>query len=294
MKKNILINRIRIILLLLLLSVALNSCSIFENLKTTQETYTDPYGKVYYVVNKNYFKFDFYNVLEVIISDTEKFILYDNVDDQKESGIGEWHKNGVVLPVCFDNYARTSDTVHDDIIVMYHESAMAYIDTNALPEMTPFIAKINNDTKKPGINWWISGNYTYNASFGEIKPVEYNMYNRNKEDQWSYIPSQAYDFYNVGDETFFSCQEGNFKWNAMTGKGDWSVNDIDIPIRAWFDVDSFLMCVVYDTGDNRDGQYIFVGRGQSIDEKTATFKIESAPDVYSNDSSCFTIIKITE
>ena len=143
MKKNILINRMRIILLLFLLSVVLNSCSIFENLKTTQETYTDPYGKVYYVVNKNYFKFDFYNVLEVIISDTEKFILYDNVDDQKESGIGEWHKNGVVLPVCFDNYARTSDTVHDDIIVMYHESAMAYIDTNALPEMTPFIAKIN-------------------------------------------------------------------------------------------------------------------------------------------------------
>lgn len=99
--------RLFICFICLLGTSLLVGCIVDPNSSTSaKKTFTDVDGTVYYIINENYFSFDSYNILEVIVSDSEKFILYDTEDDNHESGIGEWIKDGVSYPISFMGYIK--------------------------------------------------------------------------------------------------------------------------------------------------------------------------------------------
>lgn len=288
---------INILVTMLLLSVIFSGCRLPEQPERKPvETFTDSSGNKY--ANENYFRFDSYDTVELIISATEKFVLYDNTKDDYESGVGEWHKNGIVLPIEFHDFSPITSWSHGDIYIWYNESALAYLPLDVQFETTPFIAKIDNDSENPMVSWWKSGNFVYNASFHEKASVECVKRTRGEDERWLYISNEAYDFYNVedGQKVTYSCPEGNFQWDGTTGEGVWTVNDIIIPVRVSFNIRSFQFFVFEKTDRNylhaRDMLFSF--KGQSIDSTTASYLVDSAPDIYEYGPDTFTVVKLVE
>ncbi len=299
MKRIKLLLKMNILVTMLLLLVIFSGCRLPEQPERKPiETFTDSSGNSYRILNENYFRFDSYNVLELIISDTEKFVFYDNEKDDKERGFGEWHKDGAVFPIEFFDYSSTTTWLHGDILVWFNKGALAYLPPDVQIEKTPFIAKIDNDSENPTVSWWKSGDYLYNASFDEKIPVECVMRTRSEEERWSFIPDQAYDFYNVedGQKVTYSCPEGNFQWDAATGEGIWTVNDIEVPIRVYYDIQSFQL-FVYEKTDNKYSyvwDMIFSFTGHTIDATSAVYLVDSAPDIYEYGPDTFTVVKLVE
>lgn len=121
-------------------------------------------GNEYYIINENHFTFEDYNVLEVIVSDSEKFVLYDTEIDDYESGIGEWIKDGVSYPIAFMDYDNNHlSGKHANIIIVPNANYGIYWNTKDTDEMPPVIAMINNDTTNPGLYRWSTGAYLRNC-----------------------------------------------------------------------------------------------------------------------------------
>lgn len=261
----------------------LSSCDLSKEPSEQRTYFTDADGNLYYIVNENHFTFDGYNVLEVIVSDSEKFILYDIENDDAESGVGEWIKDGVSYPINFMDYDRKYlDGKHANIVITPNENYGNYWNESDCEGMPPVIAMINNDTENPGLYRWSEGAYPYNWEFEDVKiPVQYVTYTRNDLNDCSYIPEKAELFYSLNDESAsFISDELHFWFDGKTGEGFWSLNDIDIPIIASFEKSQFLLSVRYNTADERQGVLIFSAIGTSVNDVAddhATFILSSFP-----------------
>ena len=259
----------------------LTGCNFLSNTNTPDKT--NPEENEYYIVNQNYLSFSDYNVLEVIVSDSEKFILFDTRDDDSESGIGEWIKDGVSYPISFIDHDRNHrNGKHPNIVIcpfLYHND---YWDDSIVSDMPPVIAMINNDQNNPGLYRWSEGAYPYNWTFEEEKiPVQYVTYTREDLHGDNYIPEKAAKFYSLKDSnTLFTLDELNLCFNGATGEGTWTLNESTIPIIAKFNQDYFSFYVYYNTDDERDGVLIFSGEGISVNDITdeqAVFTLSNYP-----------------
>ena len=102
------------------LTLCFTGCPLFIEKPEPEETYTGDDGIVYKIVNKNHFKFDTYNTVEVIVSDEESFILYDVENDDGEHGTGEWIRGNTSIPIYFEEYSYGDATYkHTDILICY-------------------------------------------------------------------------------------------------------------------------------------------------------------------------------
>lgn len=262
----------------------LSGCDLLSNPSDQREYFTDSDGTTYYIINENHFTFEGYNVLEVIVSDSEKFILYDIKDDDSETGIGEWIKDGVSYPIDFIDYDyKQRGGKHANIVITIGDySREAYWNEVPTDEIPGVIAMINNDIENPGLYRWSTGAYPYNWKFENTKvPVQYITYTRDDLYDRIYIPEKAVQFYSLDNENIsFVSDELNLCFNGITGEGYWTLNDIDIPIIASFDQSQFVFSVQYNTSDERQGILIFSATGTSVNDITdhsATFILSSFP-----------------
>ena len=196
----------------------LSGCDFLKSPPEEREFFTDDNGTEYYIVNKNHFTFDGYNVLEVIVSDSEKFILYDTQKDDSESGIGEWIKDGVSYPIGFTDYDRDHlSGKHANIVITPNEYYENYWQISDRQGMPPVIAMINNDTQNPGLYRWSNGAYPYNWEFEDTKvPVQYRTYTRDDLNDIFYIPQKAAQFYSLESEKLHLYQMNSIL--ALMGK----------------------------------------------------------------------------
>jgi len=270
------------------LVTVLSGCWFEEQPLEIEESYTDSEGNVHYIANENHFKFDMYNILEVVVSETERFILYnyDYTEENSLSGTGEWIKDGVSIPIYFDDGSHSTLYGHDDIVIQYDISSIYYKD-NMIPEdefenKHWHIAKIHNDTEKPGLSWCTSANsyYPYNDKYGDEIDVEYKVYTRDDLSDGKYIPERAKSFYSANDKhnVSFVSNEIGLKFDAKTGKGTWALNDKSYTIIASFNQEDFTFSVRYDTKDQMNGYEIFSGKGKSIDENVVVYDLTFLPD----------------
>ena len=264
-------------------------CTFVNN--DTRETYVDPSGNAYTILNKNYFRFDTYDTLEIIVSENERFVLYDCTNDHAEEGIGEWIKNGTSIPVWFYNDNHMAYNIHGDIIIYPNEDACRYLDQDDRQQLTPFIAKIKNDTEHVCLYWWESGNYRYNDQYSSEVSVNYKTWKRSENNQWAYIPERAYSFYSISNQgTTYICEEAFITFDGNTGLGTWTVNGQKIPVIASFDKESFIFILRFNTTDDRKGKVIFECAGESINEMEAIYSVSICPDFY-DASFMFKMIK---
>lgn len=277
--------RFTIFLLLVSFLLALSGCTLITYL--TCSPTTDSADNEYNVLNKNYFRFDIYDTLEVIVSDNERFVLYDHVKDQAEEGIGEWIKDGNSLPVRFYNDNGTAYNIHGDIIIYPNADACRYLGLDVSHQLTPFVAKIKNDSEQICLYWWESGNYPYNDQYGDKVSVKYRTYQRSELDQWAYIPEKAYSFYSGLDQetAVFSCTEASFSFSGFSCLGTWTINGEEIPVKAVFDKENFSFYLLFNTADDRNGEIIFEGAGESITETEAIYTIMICPNFYDENST---------
>ena len=232
----------------------------------------------------NYLTFNGYNMLEVIISTDESFVLFDPINDEKVQGVGEWIKGETAIPISFaSDTDMLGSNEYDAIIIYYNTEGCNYLHADKCPVVTPFIAKITSDYDNPELRWWISGNYHYNDTYGEAISVQYVTGIRSEYDKWLYIPEAAYRFYSAleSEQVSYTCEQGNFVFDCTSGLGEWTVNNTIIPIIVAFDKENFMLSVCYNTLDQRQGKVIFEGIGQSIDEFEAIYTITLSPDYYS-------------
>lgn len=261
----------------------LSGCDLHQSTSDQREYLTDSDGNTYYIINENHFTFEGYNVLEVIVSDSEKFILYDTENDDCESGIGEWIKDGISYPISFMDYDRKQlGGKHADIVISLDSYYGNYWKASDIEGMPPAIVMINNDSENPGLYRWSTGTQPYNWEFENTKvSVQYRTYTRDDLHERFYIPEKAAQFYSLeGENVSFVSDELDICFNGKTGEGFWTLNDVDIPIIASFDQSQFTFFVRYNTADERQGILIFSAMGTSVNNITdhsATFILNSFP-----------------
>lgn len=283
MKKSVTLRLVSLIFAIGALSALLVGCDLFKNPSDETAYFTDENGLTYYVVNENHFTFDGYNVLEVIVSDSEKFILYDTQKDDRETGIGEWIKDGVSYPIDFIDYDRDHrGGKHANIVITPNEYYENYWQISDRQEMPPVIAMINNDTQNPGLYRWSDGAHPYNWEFEDTKvSVQYRAYTRDDLNGLFYIPQKAAQFYELeSGKTSFVSDELHLSFDGKTGEGFWMLNGVEIPVIASFDQNQFGFSVRYNTGDERQGVLVFSATGTSVNDMTdysATLVLNSFP-----------------
>ena len=289
------------IILISILLLVFASCDFQTPTSDQKEYLTDSDGNTYYIVNENHFTFDDYNVLEVVVSDSEKIILYDTKNDDRESGIGEWIIDGISYPISFMDYEREhSGGKHANIVISPDAYYGNYWQTSDTKDNPPLIAMINNDTENPGLYRWSHGTQLYNVKFEDEKtPVQYVTYTRNDLDDRYYIPQKAAKFYSADtDNISFVSEELSLSFNGKTGEGIWQLNGIDIPVIASFDKDQFILYVRYNTTDEREGNLIFEAKGTSVNNMTdreAIFTLTDFPKNCNYETiTTITIKKIAE
>lgn len=257
-------------------------------------------GNECYIINENHFTFEDYNVLEVIVSDSEKFVLYDTEIDDYESGIGEWIKDGVSYPIAFMDYDNNHlSGKHANIIIVPNANYGIYWNTKDTDEMPPVIAMINNDTTNPGLYRWSTGAYLYNCKFETKKEdVQYLTYTNNALSDHLYIPEKVAYFYSSNKEDItFASDELNIWFDGETGEGFWTLDNIDIPIIASLDQSQFILSVHYNTADEKQGMLIFSMSGTSVNDITenrATFMLNSFPQNLGYESNTMIVIEKNE
>ena len=278
----------------------LSGCDYLKMPSDQREYFTDTNGTAYYIINENYFTFDGYNVLEVIVSDSEKIILYDTENDDGESGVGEWIKDGVSYPIDFMDYDRKHPGgKHANIVITPHANCGNYWNTSNGNETLHLIAMINNNSEDPGLYHRSKGTQPYNWEFDDTKiTVQYRTYTREDMNGRFYIPEKAAQFYSLDNKNVsFASDELNLWFDGKTGKGYWTLNEIDIPIIASFDQSQFILSVYYNTTDERQGMIIFSMSGTSVNDITenrATFMLDSFPQNLGYESNTMIAIEKNE
>lgn len=285
----------RIIAFLCVICITLTfaGCDSLEQTSASRVYYTDEHGEEYYNINDNYFTFEGYNVLEVIVNDSEKFILYDYEKDQGETGYGEWIKDGVSYPIDFiDSTCNYPGGRHGNIVISKEEGVSYssgeyrrkydFWEDDIHDKTPPVFAMINNDQENPGLYRWSDGAYPYNWEFEKTKvSVQYKTYTREDLHDRVYIPEKLAQFYSSNtDNTSFSLNGLDLSFNGKTGEGVWKLNGVDIPIIASFNQDEFTLSVRYNTKDEREGLEIFLAEGTSVNDikdNCATFILKSFP-----------------
>ena len=265
----------------------------YENsIKATKDN-----GEEYMLLNPNYFRFDTYNVLEVIVSEDERFVFFDTTpNDDRESGPGLWLRNGVVAQVWVfnDGGEWRPDGLHGDLIVQlsppWHYTEH-YVDPDLLDFAptknhadygTPYIACIKNDSEHPGLQWYVDGTNSFNVRFSEeITPVEYKTHTLEDAYRKLTLPRPVYQFYTIEKETTatYSCEEAGFQWDGATGKGTWEYDGKTIPISVTMDERYFTLEVTCDTEDEFAGTLLYSAKGKSINETTAIYEVVKTPHV---------------
>lgn len=273
----------------LFLIFSFTGCTFFIEKPEPEEIYTDENGNVCYVVNKNHFKFDTYNTVEVVISDEERFILYDIEDDDAENGFGEWIKGNFSIPIYFSEYSYGDTSYkHTDIVIFSDQYDVYY--AGGADDYPHIIAKIHNDVGDPRLYWCTTSNnyFPYRDEYGEEVSVEYKMYEGNFGES-SYVPERARDFYrSIGT---YSCAELELEFDS-TGNGMWTLNDTTYPVIVSFNEELFSFSVRYNTTDERDGYLIFSGEGTEISVNEASYNITFKPNnTYDDTLTHLTIVK---
>ena len=267
----------------------------YENsIKATKDN-----GEEYTILNPNYFRFDTYNVLEVIVSEDERFVFHDTTpNDDRESGPGLWYRNGVVANVWMfnDGGEWRPDGLHGDLIVelTYPWGYGEYCVDPELLDFAPtknhrddvhsrdYIACIKNDSDHPGLQWYVDGTNSFNVRFSEeITPVEYKTHTLEDAYRKLTLPRPVYQFYTIEKETIatYSCEEAGFQWDGATGKGTWEYDGKTIPISVTMDESYFTLEVTCDTEDEFTGTLLYSAKGKSINETTAIYEVVKTPHV---------------
>ena len=290
------LKRILAVVLVSLSLLALCGCDEsnikYENsIKATKDN-----GDVYFILNPNHFQFDTYNVLEVVVSDTEKFLICDqDPNDDREGGPGLWYRNGVVAYIWAwdDNdvgkvhgnlfvelrYLRQYTEYNVDVASLNFESAKNHKD---YPSGVDYVACITSNPNDPGLQWWVDGVFDYNRRFSEeITPVEYKTYTIEDAYRKFTLPEPVYRFYTIEKEATvtYTCQEAGFQWDGATGKGTWEYDGKTIPISVTMDERYFTLEVTCDTEDEFAGTLLYSAEGKSINETTAIYEVMKTPHV---------------
>lgn len=253
------------------------------------------------------FDFEGYNSLEVVVSDSEKFILFfteegieylkNNQEDHSYSGYGEWIKDGVARPVYIaeDDADNAFFDYTDGIRIDYDKEKDFYADSYITENYSNTIAIIVNNAKEPTLRWYSDGGYnSMPYTWGDTVPVTVSTVNRDLNEKWSYISEAWTEFASVDREkgTRFVCNEQNFFYDAGLCEGEWNVNGTKIPIRIEFKEDRPCM-EIYDTRyDTRGDRLILTAEGyEIIDENTIKFNNLTGNMFYSDTVKSITIIK---
>lgn len=245
-------------------------------------SFTDESGNTYYIVNENYFKFDTYNVLEVIINDNEKFILYDTEDDGTEMGYGEWLRNGKSIPIFFSSDTITfyvgNTYLHGDIYIYFDSANPYFFDEET--DLQYYIAKLSNDESNPKLYWWEYGHYPYNVTFiDESVQVSLNKLTIDNLPHDFYLNSIQRQFWTWGEDSIFYFENMDLCFSSMAGTGVWKNGPDEYPVKVDIDVKNFKIYVFFDTADKNNGKLFFVAEGVSLDESAASCNILFAPDI---------------
>lgn len=286
-----------------LLCIFFTGCSLFEG-KKYDESYTDSDGNTYYIVNKNYIDFSVNNVLEVVVSESERFILYGydfettTPEQQMECGYGEWIINGKSIPIYFsnDNYG-SSLYLHGDILISYYNYDGE--DMRLTQSDSIYIAKIKNNPKQPELRWCIDGEYVYAPKFSEdIVTVKYRTYTRTEgmkdipSNPSVYVPISESPFYSIPEDTSalykFELYEEKFVFDGRTNNGTWTKNGIENPVILSINEESFSFTVCYNTDDEKNGQVIISGYGTWLSDSKAKYNVNYFCDEI--DGAVFNII----
>ena len=274
---------------------ALCGCNFSNIVYENSITSTDDAGKEYVILNPNHFRFDAYNVLEVIVGDTEKFLICDqDPNDGREGGPGLWYRNGMVAYIWAwdDNdigkvhgnlfveirYPRPYTEYYVDVASLNFEPTKNHKD---YPSGVDYVACITNDPDNPGLQWWVDGVFDYNCRFSEeITPVEYKTYTIEDAYRKFTLPEPVYRFYTAEKEASvtYSCEEAGFQWDAATGKGTWVSDGKTVPISVKLDEEQFALEVTCDTEDEFAGTLLYSAKGTSINETTAIYSVETTPN----------------
>lgn len=276
--------KLLICLLAVCFALGLWGCDLSNLVYESTITSTDADGNEYVILNPNHFRFDTYNVLEVVVSDTERFLLHDeDPADNAEMGPGLWIKDGVTYSVWFYSAGEYGKKFHGDLIISAYGCYDAYTQSYA-PLSGVYIAAVKNDPEKPGLQWWESGDFSYNVSFSkEVTPVAYHTLTVDDAARRYRLSEGAYAFFTVteGVQTTYTCPEAGLRWDGATGLGTWEDGGKIYPVRVEFDEKEFSIAVTSATGDEFEGKRIYSGKGQTISERDATFSVEEAPHVFS-------------
>lgn len=272
--------------------LALCGCNFSNIVYENSITSTDVDGNEYVILNPNHFRFDTYNVLEVVVSETEKFLICDqDPNDGKEVGCGVWIKDDVIIRIWVgqdDGPTRPNSVgLHGDFIIgiddsspyseYYTEMANAYVEERG----SNYVASIKNNPDNPGLQWWVDGDFAYNYRFSEeITPVEYKTYTIEDAYREFTLPEPVYRFYTVEKEeaVTYTCQEAGFQWDGATGKGTWISDGKTISISVKLDEEQFALEVTCDTEDEFAGKLLYSAKGTSINETTAIYSVETTPN----------------
>lgn len=284
---------------------SLTGCDLFSE-KEYDEVWTDSDGNVYYIINDNHIDFSKNNVLEIVVSESERFILYDYDYDapdpghKSERGVGEWIIDGTSIPIHFqnDNYGYNS-YLHGDILIAYDDYNGE--DKRPTPSNSIFIAKIKNDPTHPELRWCIGGSYVYSPKFSDqITTVKYRTYTRTEGVKESplnpvYVPLAQSPFYSVPDDMKalykFELAEDFFEFDATTGRGIWNRNGTSYPVVLQIDKEAFTFSVIRKTTEDTNGQLILSGEGICLNESNATYNIKSFSNDIDNSIPTLTVHK---
>lgn len=293
--KRFLPRGICLFLLIVLLGFNFNGCFSQED---------DPYSAK---ERPEYFHFDTYNVLELEISETNRFVLYyakryDKIREESGlysvGGIGKWINGSSSTLVTF--YQGSENTKKRYITIDYASNTPYFSDIGVPREKyeqtSGLIAKLDNNTENPLLYWCESCNPhpPYKEKFGLPIPVSIKTYTEEDIDADNYIPPEARAFYDKTEDAIYSCEEAGFWFDAKTMKGTWKIRDNEYSVIAAFDEKWFHFSLHYATEDEHHGILIFkaYGIGNSVSETQMAYEIETMPDYcYDESFKEFTITK---
>ena len=276
-----------------LLAAHLGGCFCPPRETITYESETDRDGNTYYIINPNHFDFSHQNVLEVVLSDTEWFVLYGQKDKNNESGYGEWFVDGESIPIYFRTDQDFATYLHDDILIGYIDSAYLDDGKDKRPEKSDsrYIAKISNDSEDPWLRWCIDGDYIYSPKFAEeYISVKYRRYRREEcgDVEWlsksDYVPLSQSPYYAIPDDmtAVYASADGSFAFDARTEEGTWTVGETVVPVIGSFDMGRFTFSLSYNTGDERQGQVLLTAEGTKLCEDKAEYRITYRAEEFGN------------
>ena len=208
-----------------------------------------------------------FNAIEVIISSTEKIILYKHIMDlgaRTFNGYGEWICGETSEFVIF-NFAGVTPGKKSDITgaisIFKAEPSDVF-----LMEYTKTMSDFYEINKNGicGICFGVNGK-TWLDFVETEKPdvfVTVESFMRDQDEDWSYTPKEWKDFKNTDGQ--YRCDELNFWYDSTENIGEWNANGIEIPIRIEF-LPNLPAIKIYDMNT---GKEILYASGTMVDDST--------------------------